>query len=321
MRFRPRDLILSAVVGVAAAWAVALWFAAEPDVVWRSLAAGLAAFASPLVARRIVIGRSLRRSERSELEGEELTVSILYAVIEDFVPISGKPRRLVKALNRALAVITPIVEARGGFIDKLDGGAIVAVFGAPAADGRHAADAVTAAMEMCRQVDQEALLLDDARPLRIRIGVDTGTVLAGAIGSPGRLAYTAIGDVVQQAARLASAGKIYGTRILVSEEAATACAAEILMREVVTGHVAGREMPVTLLEPLATQEGATVADREKASDYAAAFYYLRAGRYAEAAAAFAAFAGDPAAAALAQQAAALAAAPVEPDDDAEPLEP
>lgn len=321
MRFRPRDLILSAVVGVAAAWAVALWFTAEPDVVWRSLAAGLAAFASPLVARRIVIGRSLRRSDRSELEGEERTVSILYAVIEDFAPVSGKPKQLVEALNRALAVITPIVEAQGGFVDKVDGGAIVAVFGAPAADDRHAAGAVISAMEACRQIDQEALLFDDVRPLRLRIGVDTGTVLAGAIGPPGRLAYMVMGDVVSRAARLADAGRTYGARILVSEETATACAAEVLMREVVTGHVAGREMPMTLLEPLATQEAATAADREKASDYAAAFYYLRAGRYAEAATAFAAFAGDPAAAALAQQAAALAVAPVEPDDDAEPLEP
>lgn len=321
MRFRPRDLIVSAVAGVAAAWVAALWFAAESDVVWRSLAAGLAAFASPLVARRIAIGRSLRRSDRSELEGEEREVSILYAVIEDFAPVSGKPRQLVEALNRTLAVITPIVEAQGGFIDKLDGAAIVAVFEAPVSNGRHAAGAVLSAMEACRQIDQEALLLEEGRPLQLRIGVDTGTVLVGAIGSPGRLAYTVIGDVVRQAARLASASRGYGLRILVSEETATACAGEILMREVVTGHVVGREMPVTLLEPLATQEAATAADRERASDYAAAFYYLRAGRYAEAAAAFAAFTGDPAAAALAEQAAVLAAAPVEPDEDAEPLEP
>lgn len=321
MRFRLRDLIVSAVAGVAAAWAAALWFAAEPDVVWRSLAAGLAAFASPLVAGRLVLGQSRRRSSRSELEGEERTVSILYAVIEDFVPVSGQPQRMVETLNRALALIAPIVEAQGGFVDKFDGGSIVVVFGTLDTEGRHAAGAVTAAMEICRQVDGEAFFLGEDRSLRLRIGVDTGTVLGGTVGPPGRLVYTVMGDVVHQAACLAAAGRGYGVRVLVSEETATACAGEILMREVVTGHVAGREMPVTLLEPLATQKDATAADREKASDYAAAFYYLRAGRYAEAAAAFAAFAGDPAAAALAQQAALLAAAPAESDDDGVPREP
>lgn len=301
---------------------MALWFAGEPDVLWRSLAAGLAAFATPLVARRLVLARSQRPSERSELEGEERRVSILYAIIEDFAPVSGRPKQLVEALNRALAAIAPVVETQGGFVDKVDGGTIVAVFGAPAAADRHAAGAVIAAMEACREVEREALLLDEGRPLRLRIGVDTGVVLAGAIGSPGRLAYTVMGEVVHQAARLASASRGYGVRVLVSEETATSCAVEVLMREVVTGHVAGREMPVTLLEPLATQAGATAADREKASDYAAAFYYLRAGRYAEAAAAFAAFDGDPAAAALAQQAAALAAAPpIGLDDEDEQREP
>ncbi len=336
MRFRARDLIASAVAALAAASAVALWFAAAPDVVWLTLGAGLAAFAIPLGCRLVVIDLSRRRlgrclpaasidrvlasGARPDLVGEECTVSILYAAIEDFGAISGNPKRLVGTLNRYLTTVTPIIETQGGFIDKVDGGTIVAVFGAPAAADRHAAGAVTAAMEICRRIDREAFRLDDDRPLRLRIGVDTGTVLAGVLGPPGRAVYTVMGDVVHQAARLASAGRGYGTRILVSEEIATACAAEILMREVVIGHVAGRETPVTLLEPLATQDGATAADREKASDYAAAFYYLRSGRYAEAAAAFEAFIGDPAAAALAVQAAALAAAPVGPDDDAEPIE-
>ncbi len=333
MRIRPLDLIVSAVAAVVAVLAVALWFAAAPDVVWFTLGAGLPAFAIPLACRLVVvelsrrrlgqslpaasIGRVLSSGARPELEGEERTVSILYAVIEDFAPISGNPKRLVGTLNRYLAMVTPIIEAQGGFVDRVDGGTIVAVFGAPVAD-RHAAGAVTAAMEICRRTDREAFRLDDDRPLRLRIGVDTGTVLAGVLGPPGRAVYTVMGDVVHQAARLASASRGYETRILVSEEIATACAAEVLMREVVTGHVAGREMPLTLLKPLATQDGATAADREKASDYAAAFYYLRSGRYAEAAAAFAVFTGDPAAAALAEQAAALAAAPapVRPDDDA-----
>lgn len=335
MLLRP---LLAAVVLVltAAAWIVGTAVAFRAGLVLplvQVLATGLAAFPLLMTYRVLVTDRDRRQLSRAfglylpkaeidrmlsggtqpALGGEERPVSILFSDIAGFTAISERhePRRLVENLNQYFAAMTAIVEAHGGFVDKFIGDAVVAVFGAPVADERHAVHAVAAAMEMRRLVNQEAasFSLGDGQPLRIRIGVNSGTALVGNIGSPRRFNYTVMGDAVNLASRLEGANKIYGTQILVSEETASACAAAILLREVDTVRVVGRKTPVTLFEPLATQEAATEADRGTASAYAAAFFYWRSGRFAEAAEAFGGLTSDPAAAALAEQARSLATEP------------
>ena len=297
------------------------------------LAAGLAAFPLLMTYRVLVTDRDRRQMSRAfglylpkaeidrmlsggaqpVLGGEVRPVSILFSDIAGFTAISERhePKQLVENLNQYFAAMTAIVEAHGGFVDKFIGDAVVAVFGAPIADDRNAERAVMAAVEMRRLLNEEAadFSLGDGQPLRARIGINSGTALVGNIGSPRRFNYTVMGDAVNLAARLESANKRYGTQILVSDETARACVASILFREVDTVRVVGRQTAVTLFEPLTTQESATEADRERASAYAAAFFYWRSGRFAEAAIAFRDLAGDPIAAAFAERSEGLAAEP------------
>ena len=155
-------------------------------------------------------------------------------------------------MNRYLGAMTDVVEAHGGFVDKYIGDGILAVFGAPLADAAHARNAVSAALACQRALDELDLhdLLPSAKRLVARIGINTGEVLVGNIGSPRRFNYTVMGDAVNLASRLEGANKQHGTRILISETTASALTDAFELREIDTITVKGREQPVRVYEPI-----------------------------------------------------------------------
>jgi len=220
-----------------------------------------------------VIDRMVQSGELPALGGEEREVTILFSDIAGFTGISEacEPGTLVQGLNDYFSEMTAIIEAQGGFVDKFIGDAIVAVFGAPAADPRHAEKAVAATLQM-----QATLAGDVARfsiaglPLRTRIGLNTAKVLIGNIGSPRRFNYTVMGDGVNLASRLEGANKKYGTAILVSDATRAACGDGTLFRSVDRIRVVGRDEPVTVFEPLAPRETATPAQTRMADVFSAA---------------------------------------------------
>ena len=106
-----------------------------------------------------------------------------------------------------------ILEARGGVVTQFQGDAILATFNVPVANENHALNAVESAQAMLECVDHNEF---NGERLNVRIGINTGTVVAGAIGARGRLNYTVHGDAVNLAARLESLNKEYGTRLMVS---------------------------------------------------------------------------------------------------------
>lgn len=196
-----------------------------------------------------VIERMTEGNRLPELGGETKNLSVLFADLAGFTTLveEMQPSEVVAFMNRYLTAMTEVVEAHGGFVDKYVGDAVIAVFGAPLEDPRHAEHAVAAALACQERLAElrPSLGLD----LRMRIGVNSGEMLIGNIGSERRFNYTVMGDAVNLAARLESANKDHGTEILVSEDTRALCGETFAFREIGRITVKGRSAPVTVYAP------------------------------------------------------------------------
>jgi class 3 adenylate cyclase/ABC-type glycerol-3-phosphate transport system substrate-binding protein len=156
-----------------------------------------------------------------DLGGEEREVTLLFSDVRGFTTMSEamKPHDVVRVLNSYFERMVDAVFEHDGMLDKFIGDGLMAVFGAPRSDEDHAMHAVKCALEMRRMlVEVNAMLKKSNLPeLAIGIGLHTGRVVVGNIGSTKRMEYTAIGDAVNLAARLESQTKEQGVDILISE--------------------------------------------------------------------------------------------------------
>lgn len=237
-----------------------------------------------------VIDRMLASSRPPELGGETRMVTIYFSDVAGFSTFTERmtPAEVVALMNTYLSAMTEIIEDEGGFVDKYIGDAIVAVFGAPLDDPAHAAKAVRAALRCQARLDEmnrtEALFRP--RPLGQRIGLNSGTVLVGNIGSRRRFNYSVMGDAVNLASRLEGANKFFGTAILASETTREMAGDEAVWREIDLVRVKGRDQPVRIYEPV---EKADIGQRDASlKAYAAGLASWRAGAFADAAERFAA---------------------------------
>ena len=158
---------------------------------------------------------------RARLGGARREMSVLFSDIRGFTTFSeaGAPEQIVQQLNEYFSRMVSVVFAHRGTLDKFVGDAVMALFGAPLDDPDHAEHAVQAARAMLRELeDLNRGWAAEGRPtLAIGVGVNTGEMVAGNIGSETIMSYTVIGDAVNLAARLESLNKQYGTSIIVSE--------------------------------------------------------------------------------------------------------
>ncbi len=161
-----------------------------------------------------------------ELGGEEKEVSILFSDIRNFTALSEdmRPSDVLNLLNRYFTRITNIIEAHQGVVDKYIGDEVMAVFGAPIENTEHASQAVAAATEMLLALDQfnAEIKQELGIQLEIGIGVNTGTAVAGNIGSESRMNYTLLGDTVNTASRLEGLTKQFKVPLIVSQATANA---------------------------------------------------------------------------------------------------
>ncbi len=168
-----------------------------------------------------VVDQLLENPGMLKLGGEERILTILFSDIADFTTISEsmKSTELVSFLNDYLSEMTDIIIKENGTVDKYIGDAILAEYGAPVPMENHADAAVKTAINMQRMIEElnEKWSVEGLPKLRSRIGINTGQVIIGNMGSDRVFDYTVIGDPVNLAARLESANKRYNTLIMISE--------------------------------------------------------------------------------------------------------
>jgi adenylate cyclase len=197
----------------------------------------------------------------AELGGERRDLTILFMDLADFTHISEMlGDRLIEFLGVYLSEMSDEIQAGGGTIDKYIGDAIMAFWGAPMPSERHALEGCRAALACQARVGRlrTANRGRDIPDVRVRIGVNTGRVLVGNVGSHDRLNYTAIGDPVNVASRLESLNKIYGTEIIIGENTYEAAREHIVARPLDRVAVYGKEMGLEMYELLAMRDAADV---------------------------------------------------------------
>jgi adenylate cyclase len=193
-------------------------------------------------------------SGKVALGGESLKVTILFTDIRSFTTLSEKmdPQQLVGLLNEYFSEMVGIVMSEDGVVDKYIGDAIMAVFGAPVPKPNDAVNAVRAAVRMRVALKHlnERLIERGIPRLRTGIGIHTGEVVAGNIGSEKRMEYTVIGDAVNLASRLESNTKDLAVNVLISEDTYELTKHAIDARPVKEITVKGRKQPVMTYEVL-----------------------------------------------------------------------
>jgi class 3 adenylate cyclase len=245
---------------------------------------------------------------RLKLGGERRVQTILFADLENFSALGERldPEALFELLNGYLEGAADVVAEHRGIIDKFIGDGVVAFWGPPMEE-RHALMACRAALKLVRRTFDQSEVAQKLGlpPLRVRVGVATGEVLVGNIGSKSKYNYTVMGDVANLASRLEGVNKLYGTQILVTDRTRRDAGPGIVARRIDTVRVIGRREPVELWELLgeSDQVNGQLAERMKQYESALNLYLSR--QWSDARAAFDRL-DDPPARAMAGRCAVLA---------------
>lgn len=203
-----------------------------------------------------VIDEIIADPSRLKLGGEKKELTMFFSDLEKFSSFSEKlePPQLIDLLNAFLSETGRIIMEEGGYVDKYIGDAIVAFWNAPVAQPDHAARAVRAALRCQRLIrERQAEFSQKAAgmPVRMRIGLNTGEVVVGNMGSQERFNYTMLGDAANLASRLEGANKAFGTFLMMAETTWSAARGAVFGRELGAIRVVGRKTPVRVFEALA----------------------------------------------------------------------
>lgn len=207
-----------------------------------------------------------RDPESYSMEGRSAELSVLFSDVRGFTTISEslEPKQLAALMNEYLGAMTAVIRAQRGTLDKYIGDAIMAFWGAPVEDPEHARRAVVAALGMQEALDgvNRAFAARGWPQLRIGVGVNTGQMTVGDMGSAVRKSYTVMGDAVNLGSRLEGLTKKYGVGILVGEDTRKTVR-DIVFREVDRVRVKGKEEPVAIFEPIGPEASVGKAQHEE----------------------------------------------------------
>jgi len=199
-----------------------------------------------------VIQRIMEDPDSLQLGGERRELTIFFSDLEGFTTISEglEPHALTTLLNEYLTDMTDIILASGGTLDKYEGDAIIAFWNAPVDQPDHAQRACRTAVLCQRKLAARRAEFQErfGATLHMRIGLNSGPVIVGNMGSHQRFDYTVLGDTANLAARIEGANKVFGTYLMITAATFEAAASEILTRELGDLRVVGRQQPVRVYE-------------------------------------------------------------------------
>ncbi len=201
-----------------------------------------------------VISQLMQNPDLLNLGGEKKDLTVIFTDIKGFSSISEKldPVRLVALLNEYLTAMSDIILEERGTIDKYEGDAIMCFFGAPVEVADHAYRACLSAVRMRRaeKALNDRLVADGTleSPIRTRIGINSGEMVVGNMGTPRKMDYTVMGNAVNLASRLEGVNKQYGTWICASEDVVSAAGDSFVARKLDRVRVIGIDAPVRIYE-------------------------------------------------------------------------
>ena len=208
-----------------------------------------------------------KNPEQVSMEGDSREMTILFSDVRGFTTISEgmEPKELSLLMNEFLTPLSRVIYSHRGTIDKYMGDCIMAFWGAPLPDARHAYQAVLSGLEMQRKLSelQPHFAERGWPPIHIGVGINTGRVSVGNMGSEVRVAYTVMGDAVNLASRLEGITKEYGAGVLVGEKTREETP-EFVYRELDLVRVKGKDKPVAIFEPLGLAAEVTQATQDEA---------------------------------------------------------
>lgn len=218
-----------------------------------------------------VLDTLLRDPSKVRLGGEKRHMSVLFSDLRGFTNMSEgmSPEGLVSLMNTYLSAMTDIVFEQKGILDKYIGDAVMAFWNAPLDQSEHPVLAAKTALRMCEtlhRLNQENAFGEN-RVLKVGIGIHTGDMVVGNVGSATRHDYTVIGDNVNLASRVEGLNKEYGTEILVTEATAKELGTGFLLRKVDMVAVKGKKEAVGLYELMSSIDGASNEQVELAQQF------------------------------------------------------
>jgi len=226
------------------------------------------------------------------MDGKSKEMTVLFSDVRSFTTISeqfkDRPQELSGLMNNFLSPLTEIIQKHRGTIDKYMGDCIMAFWGAPLDDPNHAENALKAAIELPKAM--RALDGDFARrgwpPLHIGVGLSTGNMRVGNMGSSFRVAYTVMGDPVNLGSRVEGLTKEYGVTVICSEFTRAAGPSDWSYRELDQVRVKGKEVPVSIYEPMGPKDAMDPALRQDLARHRGALKLYRGQKWDEAEAEF-----------------------------------
>lgn len=234
-----------------------------------------------------VVAQLVRNPDSIELGGERREATVFFSDLAGFTDLSEKlpPEQMVEVVNAYLEQTSECLHRHGAYVDKYIGDAVMAVFGVPLSLPDHAVAACKSALEAHRAIEliNEKYAARVGVKLKVRIGLNTGEMIVGNLGSSRKKNYTVMGDAVNLASRLEGANKAFGTGILIGHETALRVQDAIVTRPLARLRVKGKAQAIEVHTLHGLPENLPATEREFIAAYRAGYDAYVGGRFAEAA--------------------------------------